>query len=103
VEIGGKRVDPRDVQFSLRDNGKMAGLYMFIPDFREEDMDLKQIGYLLLDEALGEYDVESRLGLINILSPQTPTDGERHPFADLPVLFDRLVSRIEGRSGISSY
>ena len=102
VEIRGKQVDPRDVQFSLLDNGKIAGLYMFIPGFREDDIDLKQIGYLLLDEALGEYDVESRLGLIKMLSPQTPTDGERHPLADLPALFDKLVSRIEGRSGISS-
>ena len=102
VEIGGKRVDPRDVQFSLLDNGKIAGLYMFIPGFREDDIDLEQIGYLLLDEALGEYDVESRLGLIKMLSPQTPMDGERHPLADLPALFDRLVSRIEGRTGISS-
>jgi hypothetical protein len=102
IEIGGKRVDPRDVQFSLLDNGKMAGLYMFIPGFREDDIDLKQIGYLLLDEALGEYDVETRLGLIKMLSPQMPMDGERHPLADLPALFDRLVSRLEGRSGFSS-
>jgi hypothetical protein len=102
VEIGRKRVDPRDVQFSLLDNGKMAGLHLFIPGFREDDLDLKQIGYLLLDEALGEYDVESRLGLIKMLSPQTPTDWERHQFADLPSFFDRLVSRLEGRSGISS-
>ena len=102
MEIGGKRVDPRDVQFSLHDNGKTVGLYVFIPCFREDDIDLKQLGYLLLDEALGEYDVESRLGLIKMLAPQTPTDGERHPLADLPSLFDRLVSRIEGRSGISS-
>jgi hypothetical protein len=102
VEIRGKRVDPRDVQYSLLDNGKMAGLYMFIPGFREDDVDLKQIGYLLLDETLGEYDVESRLGLIKMLPPQTPTDGERHPLADLPALFDKLVSRIEGRPGISS-
>jgi hypothetical protein len=100
VEIRGKRVDPRNVQFSLIDNGKMAGLYMFIPGFQDDDVDLKQIGYLLLDDALGEYDVESRLGLIKMLSPQTPTDGKRHPFADLPALFDRLVLRIEGRSGI---
>jgi hypothetical protein len=102
VEIRGKRVDPRDVQFSLRDNGKMAGVYLFIPGFRENDLDFKQIGYLLLDEALGEYDVESRLGLIKIFSPQTPTDGDRHPLADLPIHFDQLVSRLEGLSGISS-
>jgi hypothetical protein len=102
VEIRGKRVDPRDVQFSLRDNGKRAGVYLFIPGFREDDLDFKQIGYLLLDEALGEYDVESRLGLIKIFSPQTPTDGDRYPLADLPTLFDQLVSRLEGLSGISS-
>jgi len=102
VEIRGKRVDPRDVQFSLSDNGKIAGVYLFIPGFREDDLDFKQIGYLLLDEALGEYDVESRLGLIKMFSPQTATDRDRYPLADLPTLFDQLVSRLEGRSGISS-
>ena len=94
VEIRGKRVDPRDVQFSLRDDGKLAGVCLFIPGFRDDDVDYKQIGYLLLDEALGEYDVESRLGLIKMFSPQTATDGNRHPFADLPTLFDELVSRL---------
>ena len=65
VEIEGKRIDPKDVQFSLLDNGgKMAGLHLFIPGFQESDVDIKQIGYLLLDEALGEYDVETRVGLI---------------------------------------
>ncbi len=52
VEIEGKRIDPQDVQFSLLDNGKIAGLYLFIPGHRDGDVDLKQIGYLLLDEAL---------------------------------------------------
>jgi hypothetical protein len=64
IEIGDNSVDPRDVQFSLLNNGKMAGIYLFIPGFREDDVAFKQIGYLLLDEALGEYDVETRLGLI---------------------------------------
>jgi hypothetical protein len=102
VEFRGKRVDPRDVQFSLRDNGKMAGVYLFIPGFREEDADFKVIGYILLDEALGEYDVESRIGLIEMFSPQTTTDGDRYPLPDLPTLFDQLVSQLERRSGISS-
>jgi hypothetical protein len=98
-EIQGKRVDPKEFQFSLRDNGKMAGIYLFIPGFREDDVDFKQIGYLLLDEVLGEYDVESRLGLIKMFSPDTATDGERYFLADLPALLDELVSRLEGRSG----
>jgi hypothetical protein len=102
VEFGGNRVDPNDVQFSLRSNGRSPGVFLFIPGFQEDDVNLKQIGYLLLDDTLGEYDVESRLGLIKMLSPQTPTDGERHPLADLPSRFDELVSRLEGRSGRTS-
>jgi hypothetical protein len=57
----------------------MAGVYLFIPGFREDDVALKQIGYLFLDAALGEYDVETRLGLIKMLSPETQTDGDRYP------------------------
>jgi hypothetical protein len=86
----------------LLDNGKIAGIYLFIPGFREDDADLKQIGYLLLDETLGEYDVESRLGLIKMLPPDARTNGDRYPLAELPRLFDQLVARLEGRSGRAS-
>lgn len=99
VEFRGKRVDPKRVQFSLLDNGKTAGVYLFIPGFQEGDADLKQIGYLLLDEALGEYDVEARLGLIKMLAPEASTAGERYPLSDLPTRFDQLVTWLEGRSG----
>jgi hypothetical protein len=97
VEFRGKRVHPKDVHFSLLDNERPPGIYLFIPDFREDDADLKQIGYLLLDETLGEYDVESRLGLIKMLSPDSQTDGERYQLAELAARFDQLVSQLEGR------
>jgi hypothetical protein len=99
VEFAEKRVDPEEVQFSLLDNGKIAGIRLFIPGFRDDDAELKQIAYLLLDGALGEYDVESRLGLIEMFSPQTATAETRYPLADLPTRFDRLVSQLEGRFG----
>lgn len=99
VEISGKQVDPADVQFTLLDNGMMAGIYLFIPGFREDDIVFKQIGYLMLDDALGEYDVETRVGLIEMLPAEMPTDGARYPLSELPVLFDRLVARLEGRDG----
>jgi hypothetical protein len=102
VQFRDKRVDPKSVEFVLLDNGKIAGIYLFIRGFREDDVDLKQIGYLLLDEALGEYDVEARLGLIKMLPPDAQTSGERHPLVKLPVLFDKLVARLEGRSGKAS-
>jgi hypothetical protein len=99
VELGGKRVDCEEVQFTLLDNGKLAGISLFIPGFQERDTELKQIGYLLLDSALGEYDVESRLGPIEMLPPQARTEGDRYPIAELPALFDQLVAQLECRSG----
>lgn len=99
LEFRGKRVDPKTVQFSLLDNGKIAGIYLFIPGFQEDDTDLKQIGYLLLDEALGEYDVEARLGLIKMLSPDANTNTQRYPLPHLPAQFDELVARLEGLTG----
>jgi hypothetical protein len=102
VEFRGKRVDPENVEFTLLDDGKKAGLYLFIPGLREEDDDYKAIGYLLLDEALGEFDVESRLGLIKMYPISERLDGKRHPLVDLPALFDRLISRLEVRSGLPS-
>jgi hypothetical protein len=99
VEFGGKQARPRDVQFSLLDNGKIAGLRLFIPSFQEDDPDWKQVGYLLLDDTLGEYDVESRLGLIKMYSPDARNAERRYPLADLPSAFDQLLTRLEGRSG----
>jgi hypothetical protein len=99
VEFRGRRVHAKDVQFSLLDNGETAGIYLFIPGFREDDAALMQIGYLLLDHMLGEYDVESSLALIKMFSPTARTNRDRYPLAELPALFDRLVSQIEGRSG----
>jgi hypothetical protein len=94
VEIADRRVDPVDVQFSLLDNGSIAGISLFIPGFQETDVNFKQIGYLLLDAALGEYDVESRLGLIKMLPAEAYTHGDRYPLAELPARFDKLVARL---------
>lgn len=102
LEFRGRRVDPKDVQFTLLDDGKNAGISLFIPDFREGDGDWRQIGYLLLDDVLGEFDVETQLGLIKMLSPDTQTEGRRFPLAELPRAFDLLVSRLSGRSRVPS-
>ena len=99
IEFRDKSADPEQVNFSLLDNGQTAGVRLFIPGFKEEDADWKQVGYLLLDDALGEYDVETHLGLIKMYSPDVSTSEKRYPFRDLPQLFDQLVARLERRTG----
>jgi hypothetical protein len=101
VEFNGKRVDPKDVQFTLISDARVLGIRLFIPGHPETDSDLRQIGYLLLDEALGEYDVESHLGPIEMLPAESQT-GERYSFAELPHKFDELVGSLQGRTRVNS-
>jgi hypothetical protein len=94
VSVNGITVSPEEVEFSLLSNGVIAGIQVFIPGMTEDDMPRKQIAYLLLDTALGEYDVETKLGLIEVLSPSSSTEAERFPFSLLPEMFDELVASL---------
>jgi hypothetical protein len=102
IEFRGKSVNPENVEFTLLDNGKMAGLYLFMPGMEPEETDYKVIGYLLLDEVLGEYDVETGLGLIEMYPFETQLEGERYPLIELPSMFDKLTSKLQGRSNLPS-
>jgi hypothetical protein len=101
VELNGCIVDPEDVSFSLLDNGEIAGIHLFLPNFREDNLTLKRIAYLMLDDALGEFDVEMNLGLIKMLDVASPGEFKRYPFRELPEMFDRLNRRLGRRSAVA--
>ncbi len=89
LNFGGKTVDPANVEFSLLSNGRELGVYLFFDGYDEGEKTVwGQIGYLLLDEALGEYDVETKVGLIKFFPSDARPDAERHPLPELPGMFD---------------
>jgi hypothetical protein len=94
IALGAKRIDPHDVQASLLHDGRNVGILLFIPGFNEDDADWKQLGYLMLDNALGEYDVESRVGIIRMFSPEVETKAERFSMTELATRFDVLTARL---------
>lgn len=96
VQIRDKCFDPDDVEFSLLTNGSLVGLQLFISGFKEDDRTLKQIGYLMLDDALGECDVETKVGLIQMLPSESPITTRRYAYWELPTRFDQLVSQLAG-------
>jgi hypothetical protein len=98
IDMDGVRIESKDLQFALFDNGTLPGLSLFMPGYRK-DSPFDGIGFLLLDVALGEFDVATRLGFIEMLPFETVTEDERYPFVQLPSIFDNLVARLEGRSG----
>lgn len=96
VQIGETRVDPRDVEFSLLIKGSGIAIQLFIPGLKIDDVTLKQIAYIMLDDALGEYDVETKVGPIQMLPSESPSTTRRYPFTELPALFDQLASTLTG-------
>lgn len=98
IKLRGKTIDPAQVKFSLIDNGKEIGVHLFIPGYEAADATWREIGYLLLDEALGEYDVETKVGPIGMFSIDDPRPGERYPLIELPAIFDRHCITLQNRS-----
>ena len=92
VELGGVKVAPKDVAFILVPDGDKAGLLIFLAGMNQaQDSTYKQIAYLFLDQALGEYDVETKVGAIEILPADTQTKSEKRPLTELPDAVDSFM------------
>jgi len=91
LEFGGANVRGEDVLVHVRPEGRKVGLTLFMEGYRATPQSVyEQIGYLLLDNALGEYAVETRVGSIEFGDPaQSPGEG-MIPLVDLPAEIDRL-------------
>jgi hypothetical protein len=95
LEYGGIKVRARDVEFSILSNGNVVGLYLFIPGYVEGKRGVYgQIGYLFLDEALGEYDGEKKVGLIKFFPFNSHPDVKRYPLTELASNFDKVFATL---------
>ena len=76
VDYGGVSVRAASVAVQLARNGQVADVTVFIPNYSEADSKtFMAIAFLLLDGALGEYDVEMRVGQIKVEStPKAQAD-----------------------------
>jgi len=90
VKYGGASVRAASVTVQLVQNGQVADVTVFIPNYSEADRKaFVAIAFLLLDGALGEYDVEMRVGQINV--DATPkAQAQTSSLQDLPKTFDAL-------------
>jgi hypothetical protein len=98
ISFGGLTVRPKDVEFCLLSNGRELAIYLFFDGYREGERAIwGQIGYLLLDQALGEYDVETRGGPIQFFPLSASPEAARYPLPELPVMFDAHFAELPRR------
>jgi hypothetical protein len=94
VQLGPVTLRPADVLVTIQEDGPKAGLGVYIKGYKGKS-DQQKIGaaFLMLDNALGEYDVMMRVGFIDFFAAGTPTDLVMHNMETLPVVFDNFFNR----------
>jgi hypothetical protein len=98
VEFDGMKVDPADVHCVIvKDQSpSKVGVLLFFDGYIEKQRELfGNIGYLILDQALGEYVVETRVGIIEMFDRSSEYYLSARPVKELGSYFDDIVDRLD--------
>jgi hypothetical protein len=92
ISYGGVYVKHETVTVQAARAGEKADIVVFIPGYNEQERNAYlAIAFLVLDEALGEYDVETRIGKIQV-KPISPNAGPTHSLEELPRIVDAMFA-----------
>lgn len=95
MQLENTLIEPSEVDCAIASDGDKIAVLIFIPKVKDE-MRGKEFGYYFLDEALGEYDVETKVSAIEILPFDKLREYPRFPLPELAKRFDELYSQISG-------
>ncbi len=96
IEMDGKKISTKDVNYLLLkgDDKNKVGIMMFFDGYNEESKNtLKQIGFILLDTALGEYAVETQVDFVEFQSKESELFSKSLPLEELQAHFDEYFER----------
>lgn len=100
IEYADLRITATDAYYRLckDDDPQKIGILLFLPGHTEDRGDaFGQVGYLFLDEALGEYDVETNVGFIEIVGHDSKYFDGAFPIQQLATDFDALLQSKKGK------
>jgi len=88
IEMGNQKLDPGKVRFVGTPAGGKLDIDVFIPGFTTNE-EMGQLGFLILDHAVGEFDMETKIGGIEFAAlDKAPASAK--PLAELPAMVDAL-------------
>jgi hypothetical protein len=92
INFNGLHLKPEQIEFTIEPDGDKLGITLFMVGYKETDHErYASVGFLMLDQALGEYDVEMKVGGIDFKSSQASSKLPKQPIARLPECFDEMV------------
>ena len=94
IQIGGLQLEPDDLEVAIESDGDKAGFIIFVKGYNESQKNqFGQAVFIMLDHAIGEYDMETKVGFIEIKSFEEESRYKRHRLDDLPQMFDEFMKR----------
>ncbi|MBS1994790.1 MAG: hypothetical protein JSS86_00710 [Cyanobacteria bacterium SZAS LIN-2] len=92
ISFNGRTVRAADVKFRSYRDGSRLGLLLFVDGYNDADKKFYgQACYLILDEALGEYAVETQIGAIEVRGLTDPNAAAARPLVELASDFDEFL------------
>jgi len=99
IRCGDKALNRDAVFFDYIPAGDKIDLLLFIPGLAESSAEgvtgLKTIGYLLLDAAVGEYDVETKIAGIRFVDTSASPERRKIPLRELPEVVDKVPKTVQ--------
>lgn len=89
VSFNGIKLSPEQIDFTIQPDAGKVGITLYIDGYTEKQHDrYAAVAFLMLDSALGEYDVETKIGGIDFMPRTAKTTLAKQPFSALVKSFD---------------
>ncbi|MGY4495450.1 hypothetical protein [Pseudomonas sp. TE3610] len=88
LTLGEHTFDPATVRCLLAKDGAKIGIVLMYDDYKQNDALFTQASYLLLDDALGEYAVETQVGFVSVRGMEDRWVKQSFPMTRLAAEFD---------------
>jgi hypothetical protein len=94
IELAGRSVKHDEVRFVLFPEDDQAGVLLLFDDYTESEKDFfAAVGFLFLDQVLGEYDVETKVGPIQFEGSNSEYYDQSFPLGALADSFDAYFQK----------
>ena len=94
IQMGQVKLEPSDLEVAVEADGDKAGFTVFVKGYDEsQQQQYSHAAFIMLDQAIGEYDMETKVGFIEIKPFEQESEYRRHGLDDLPQMFDEFMKR----------
>lgn len=93
IEMNGLILDPATLKASIEPHAGLIAVVIFVPGVTGPEAEaFTHLGFLLLDTTLGELDVMTKVGPVDVLPADSAANGDAFPFVELAQRFDAMAS-----------